>query len=912
MKLVCQLIILFLACSIHGTLHAQDINKTKIKGNYKNKALDLALLDLKISHRIKFEYEEKDVQGVIINESFSKLDLPDGLKVLLSGTGLAYEIIPPRTVRIFKGELPKEKVITASNQQPLKRNFTLNGIVRDANSGETLPFSTIQIKGTSIGASANVDGQFTLFDVPSDTSLLVVQYLGYQTMYKRLEPTMDFTNFSINLADFSQELSEVLVIAEKEEQLIRASTGISKVSVAPTQLAYLPSFGEKDIFRSLQLLPGISGSQENSSGLFVRGGTPDQNLILFDGFTVYHVDHLFGFFSAFNSNAIKDVQLYKGGFEAKYGGRLSSVVELTGKDGNSEELNVGLGLSLLSVNAYAEAPLFNGKGSFLVAGRRSFQSSFYNNLFEDFTEANEGTTDVQQGAGGGRGGGRFGQQDVQPNSFFYDLNAKMTFRPSNKDVIALSFYNGQDDLDNSRITDNSSFTGGPGRGGGNANFNFQNDNTDITEWGNWGASLKYARKWSDRFYTNANVSYSNYFSERDRRNEIEITRNDTITNRVTGNFENNDLKDITLKIDNEWNINQTNKVEFGLQTTYNDIAYEFTQNDTIGLIDRKDQGLTSSFYVQNKHTFSDKLILTGGLRTTYYNVNDKLYLEPRASVTYLLSDRIKLKGAWGKYNQQATRIVREDIQQGSRDFWLLADDDRVPVSAAEHFIGGISYETPSFLFDVEAYYKKLDGLSEFTTRLTPSGRGANRTLEFEELFFIGTGVAKGLEFLLQKKVGKFTGWVGYTLGEVEYDFEVFGDEPFFANQDQTHELKIVGSYKWKKWNFSSTFIYATGKPYTAPTVFYELTYLDGTTADYFEVSDKNALRLPAYHRFDFSATRDMKFGESNASLGLSFFNIYNRNNVWFKEYEVIEGELLETNVSLLNFTPSFFFTWSLR
>jgi hypothetical protein len=906
MRLNFRLFILLFVFLLPQIIQAQNSSKVKIRGDFSNKSLDLVLLDLKIDYRLQFDYEEKDIEGVVINKSFPKLPLLDAMNVLLSGTGLAAEIISDRKVRLYKGEPIKEEKITASTREATRHDFSIKGTIKDRNTGETLPFSTIQVRGTQVGSSANVDGQFTLFDVPSDTAVLVVQYLGYRTKYIRLTPDMNFNDFLIDMDDFSQELTQVLVVAEKEEQLLKASTGISKISVAPAQLNYLPSFGEKDIFRSLQLLPGISGSQENSSGLYVRGGTPDQNLILFDGFTVYHVDHLFGFFSAFNSNAIKDVQLHKGGFDAKYGGRLSSVVELTGKDGNSEKFNTGIGLSLLSVNAFAEAPLFNGKGSFLVAGRRSFQSNFYSSLFDSFTEANEGTTEN----GGFRG--RFGQQEIKPNSYFYDLNAKLTFRPSKNDVIALSFYNGQDDLDNSRITDNSSFRGGAFGGGGNANFNFQSNNTDLTQWGNWGGSLKYSRKWSDRFYTNANISYSNYFSERDRRNETTITREDTTINRIVGTYENNDLKDFTVKLDNELTISQANKFEFGLQATYNDIAYEFIQNDSIGVLDRKDQGLTTSFYVQDKHTFGNKLILSGGLRTTYYDVNEQLYFEPRAALTYLLTDKIKLKGAWGKYNQQATRIVREDIQQGSRDFWLLADDERVPVSAATHYIGGLSYETPAFLFDVEAYYKKLDGLSEYTTRLTTSGFGPNRSLNYEELFYTGTGVAKGLELLLQKKVGKFTGWIGYTLGEVKYDFEAFGETPFFANQDQTHELKIIGSYKWNKWTFGATFIYATGKPYTAPTGYYELEYLDGTTADYFEVSDKNALRLPAYHRFDFSATRDIDFGNSKGSLGISFFNIYNRSNVWYKEYEVIEGELLETNVSLLNFTPSLFFSWTLR
>ena len=894
--------LLFLCATL--VIQAQDLEKMRLKGNFKNKELDLVLLDLKINYRLDFDYKLADTDGIKITKTFYRLTVQDAMKTILQGTGLAFDMEAPRTIRIFVGELEAEENIIESSFDPTKQDFTINGTIKDRNSGETLPFSTVSVKNINNGATANVDGQFTLLHVPNDTMLLVAQYLGYRTKYIRLKPGMNFDNLEILLDDFSTELTEVLVVAEQEEQLLKASTGISKITVAPEQLAYLPSFGEKDIFRSLQLLPGISGTQENSSGLYVRGGTPDQNLILFDGFTVYHVEHLFGFFSAFNSNAIKDVQLHKGGYEAKFGGRLSSVVELTGKDGNSKHFNTGFGLSLLSVNAFAEAPLFNGKGSFLVAGRRSFQSNFYSNLFDSFTEANAGTTDNQV-----PNLARFGQTDVRPNSYFYDLNAKLTYKPSEKDVISMSFYNGQDDLDNSRITDNSSFGG---FGGGTTTNSFVSDNIDLTQWGNWGASLKWSRKWSDRFYSNANVSYSNYFSERDRRNSTTINLSDTTIERNTGAYEFNDLKDFTAKIDNELTLSQSNKLEFGILSTYNDIEYEFTQNDTISVLDRRDSGTTSSFYIQDKHTIANKLILSGGLRTTYYDVNDQFYVEPRASVNFLVTDQIKFKAAYGQYNQMATRIVREDIQQGSRDFWLLADDERVPVAYAEHFIAGFSYETPALLFDIEAYHKNLDGLSEYTTRLTTTGFGPNSTLNTEEFFYTGTGIARGLEFLLQKKRGKLTGWIGYTLGEVLYDFEAFGEAPFYANQDQRHELKIIGTYKLNRWTFGATFIYATGKPYTAPTGYYEITYLDGTTQDFFEVSDKNALRLPDYHRFDLSATYDMDWGGSKASIGLSLFNIYNRNNVWYKEYEVIEGELLETNVSLLNFTPSLFFNWSLR
>ncbi len=884
------------------SLNAQDISKLKIKGNYNDQLLQLVLLDLKIKYRLNIEFNEEVGKDIKITATFGKIPLPEALNTILSGTKLDFKIEEPRTVTIYE-KIEEQRDLAI--HKPSKYDFTITGVVKDKKSGESLPFATVIIKGKNNGATTNVDGYFTLFNVPSDTAVIEVQYLGYQTKRIRLKPNMDFEDLKIFLEDFSHEIEEIIVLAEKEEQLLEASTGISKIGFTPATLAALPSFGEKDIFRSLQLLPGVSGTNESSAGLYIRGGTPDQNLVLFDDFTVYHVDHLFGFFSAFNTNAIKDVQLYKGGFDAKYGGRISSVVDLTGKDGNSEQFNMGLGLSLLSVNGFVESPFADGKGTFLIAGRRSFQSNFYNNLFDAFTK-DTGNNETQ-GAGGGR---RFAQQQVQPNSYFYDLNAKLTYRFSPKDVVSLSFYNGQDILDNSRITDSNSLGGK--FGSGNSNFSFSSDNIDLTNWGNWGASGKWGRKWSDRFYSKAIVSFSNYFSERDRSNETTITRTDSTTIRKNGSYENNDLKDITFKWDNEWKISGSNQLEFGLQSTYNDIKYQFVQNDTSILLDRVDQGLIASLYVQDKHTFFDKLILKGGLRASYYDVSENVYYEPRASLTYLLSNKFKLKAAWGQYYQFATRIVREDIQQGSRDFWLLSNDENVPVSYSEHFIGGASYETPSFLFDVEAYYKKLGGLSEYTTRFTTTGFGPDRTLDYEELFYSGIGYAKGIEFLAQKKVGKFTGWLGYTLGEVKYDFDAFGDEPFYANQDQTHEFKAVELFKYKKWDFGATFVYATGKPYTAPTSFYELTLLDGSTASFFEVSDKNALRLPDYHRFDISATYNFNMGNSKANLGLSIFNVYNRQNVWYKEYEVIEGELIETDVSLLNITPSLFFTWKLR
>ncbi len=903
-----QLITLLALVWLSGApLFSQGLEKLKVKGQYENKSLDLVFLELKINYDLAFEYDRKVLQGYRVSASFGAIPLENAMKIILQGTDLDFGF-RGQTVLIFKKSADIAQADHPSDELPTRKNFTLAGIIKDKNTGETLPFATVTVQGAPYsGSNANADGYFTLFDVPSDTSVLLVSYIGYQTKAFRLHPAMDIQNLVVQMEDFGVQLQEILVEAEKKEQLIKASTGVSQIGIAPAALAKLPSFGERDIFRSLQLLPGISGSNESSSGLYVRGGTPDQNLVLFDGFTVYHVDHLFGFFSAFNANAVKDVQLFKGGFESKYGGRISSVVDLTGKDGNSEALNVGVGLSLLSVNGFAETPFAKGKGSVLVAGRRSFQSNFYNDIFEAFTRNSTRPANSPPVFAGRRG---LPQQDVQPNTYFYDLNAKVSFRPNPSELISLSFYNGQDDLDNTRSADNSSFQGRPGPLG--QAFNFVRESTDLTQWGNWGASLAWSKRFTDRWYANANLSYSNYYSERERGDKTTITRSDSLVVQNNGSRENNDLRDVTFKLDNEYKLHSRNQLEFGLQTSYQDIDYSFILNDTLDVLNRQDHGLTAAGYLQDKWTLSNNLILRGGLRTTYYAPLKKVYLEPRASFTYVLNDKIKLKAAFGHYYQFATRILREDIQQGSRDFWLLANGDQVPVSSAYHLIAGGSYETNTLLFDAEAYYKPMDGLSEYTTRFQPAGFGPERRLNYTEFFYHGKGTAKGIDFLLQKKVGKLTGWISYTLGQVKYEFPIYGSAPFYANQDQTHETKLVASYKAGKFTFSGVFIYATGKPYTAPTGYYEIELLNGSTTDFFEVSGKNALRLPDYHRVDLSAYYDFRLGQNKASAGLSLFNIYNRKNVWYKEYQVIEGELLETNVSLLGFTPSLFLNWSLR
>jgi ferric enterobactin receptor len=809
------------------------------------------------------------------------------------------------------GDNKQQDEVDSTNYKPVKtyfgppetRNYTLTGIVRDQATGEPLPFTNIQVKGTTLGVSSNADGYFTLLKVPTDTSTLIVQYVGYVTTPVFLTPLSPKKNISIDLKPYSQTLKEVRVTAYKDDVVFVKKAEVSTIKLTPVKMAQLPSIGEKDVMRSFQLMPGVSASNESSSGLYVRGGTPDQNLVLYDGFTVYHVDHLYGFFSAFNANALKDIQLFKGGFESRFGGRISSVTEITSKDGNQKKINAGADISLLSTNVFAEIPIGSKFTSF-IAFRKSYQGIMYNLIFKKFNPSNTSNApDI------GTGPGRKFSQNSQITSYFYDLNGKFTYKPTQNDIISLSVFNGTDKLDNSFSSAIPSF--------GQANANFSMNSVDLTRYGNVGSSLRWSRKWSSNLYGNTIISYSNYYNQRDRSQERTLINTDDVSSTsMNGIFEHNDLKDFSIKSDYQLELPGSVEVQFGAFATLYSVKYSYAQSDTADILNRDGKSVLSGVYLQAKKKFlGDRLQILPGIRVDNFQATNKFYLEPRASATFSLTDRLTIKGATGRYYQFANRVTREDILSGSKEFWIIADGSSIPVTSAIHFIAGISYESDNYTFSTEAYYKKITNLTEYSLRINSSPLGIN----YNENFFNGYGFSRGLEFLAQKNTGNFTGWVSYTLGEARNHFDAYSDTYFPANQDVKHEFKIVGLYKYRRWDFSANWIYASGRPYTAPSGAYTITLLDGTTKDYFTVTDKNGVRLPAYHRFDVSATYKLLMGNRGdtkrrelGSVSFSVFNLYNHLNIWYKQFTIVDGKIIENNINYLGITPNITLSLKLR
>jgi ferric enterobactin receptor len=884
-----------------------------------------------------FKYDVMAFEEMVISANIKQKTIEEALNLIISRNNLSLKfyknkdseiVIVPKDKPISKEDIWVELVMKSD---PARFNFSLSGIIKDKNTGERLPYATISLKNkNSVHTLSNVDGYFTLPNIPSDTITLLVSYVGYTNTSILLKPDIDIKNFLIELETDAQNLNEVQVTAEKTE-VVKANEIVGMIKMTPRNIAKLPNIGERDPFRAFQLMPGVSASNESSAGLFVRGGTPDQTLVLYDGFTVYNVDHLFGFFSAFNYNAIKDIQLFKGGFDARFGGRISAVAEITGKQGDSKKFNAGADLSLLSTNAFVEAPI-GKKASFLLAGRRSYKGPLYNKIFKKFTDdATTTNTQQPQGPGGGRGGFGGGTNSLQATqtaaSFFYDLNAKLTYHPTQKDIIAISGFNGTDNMDNSSETSFSGFGGGFGGGGGNAGIDLSSSTNDLAKWGNTGASLKWSRHWSDKFYSNALVSYSNYYSERDNSRNISITRNDTTRNQRLGRLENNDLSDISAKIDFEYRIKSNQQIEFGAQVTQNTISFLYTQNDTTKILDRKNTGVIANVYLQDRMSlFEGKLQLIPGIRLTNFDLTKKNYIEPRFSFNYSLTPKVKFKGAAGTYYQFVKQINREDISLGNRNFWIMADGESLPVTKSNHIIIGGSYETPNYLFDVEFYQKKNYGITEYTLRFVPQfnmgggmggpggpGAGAGGGgLAVDETFFNGIETIQGVDILVQRKFGNFNGWLGYTLAQAVRNISAFSDKSYYSDQDVRHQFKAVGLYKVKNWDLAATFIYSTGRPYTSVLGAYQLTLLDGTTKDFTNPSDKNANRLNPYNRLDLSAT----YNFPKLSIGVSVFNAYNRTNVWYKRFEVIrEGDisaLQVTDVNYLGVTPNITVSYKLK
>ena len=774
--------------------------------------------------------------------------------------------------------------------------------------GSRLPGATVRIFGTELSTTTDGDGAYVLeARRPVGRLILFAELSNFSSDDVTLQVTGPLST-RIDFILTPTFASDVTVIAEVP--MLDAADDVSRIELSPEQVSVLPSLGERDLFRTFQLLPGVSGSNEASSGLYVRGGTPDQNRVEYDGFRIYHVDHLFGYFSAFNMDAVDTVELSKGGFEARHGGALSSVMQITGKSGRLDRAAGSFGAGLLSFNGVYETPLFDNRASGLLAVRRSFQGPLYDkilNLYDSNAAPGQPGGFGPGGGGLGPGGGRFSTFSSQPSSSFYDVNGKLLFNPSTADSVSLSLYRGNDNLDNSRslqlpegLFDRLRERGiDPAARGLDPSGTL--DISDVRDSGNTGVGLVWSRQWNASVLSEVSLGYSRFQDVRDRARQIGSNANPSA--------ESNQVDDLTFRATVPITLGVGHTFEGGIEVTGNRLSYNLQSGQGQGarlgasplasVLNRDEGGRLAAAFLQDRWLIGSRLLLVPGVRLTHFDRTGGRYTEPRLAATLFLTDEFSLKTAAGRYYQFTNRITREDVLQGNREFWSLSDGTTVPVAEATHLIGGASYERGDLLVDVELFSKDLSDLTQFAPRFAT----ASDDLDYDDFFFRGTGTARGGELLVQKRSGRHTGWASYTLSAVEESFPDLQAAPFPATHDQRHEVKLVNLYQMGDWHLAQTWIYASGKPYTAPIGLETVDRPFGGTIDRVVAGSKNGGRLPAYHRLDVAVNREFYVQSSMRGVfSLTLFNLYNRTNVWYKEFEVIEDEIIENDIQLMGRT----------
>ena len=726
-----------------------------------------------------------------------------------------------------------------------QKQFTVSGYVKDAKTGEDLYAANVYIKELTKGTTTNIYGFYSLSTLPG-TYTLVFSYLGMADLEKTIVLDKDIT-FNVELQENEVVTAEVLVTGKKEDKNVDdAQTSVVELEIKTVK--ELPALlGEADIFRTLQLMPGVASAGEGNSGLYVRGGGPAQNLVLLDNATVYNPGHLLGFFSVFNADAIKSSTLIKGGIPAEYGGRISSVLDITMREGNTKDYEVEGGIGFISSRITAQGPIVKDKAAFIVSGRFTYLSF----LLNPFLKKRETPINIP---------------------WFFDINDKMNYKLVEKDRLFISVYFGRD-----RFSFSSS-------GGSGLSFELP--------YGNATTSVRWNHQFNGKVFMNNTFVFNDYVSK------------------IKAGFGNNSfelnsgIRDFGLKGSVEYFPKITNKFKAG----YEYIFHQFTpyiyqaqleDNSFSSNIDKK-YGHEFALYVQDEVDVNTWFKINAGLRASMYastGPNERVYfegtqpvdtvrknafqsyatyfgIEPRINARFKIDDETSIK-VGSNLNYQYIHSVSQSTTTLPTDLWVSSTDIVKPEIGAQVSLGVFrNFKDNMYETSIEGYYKKMWNQVEYGNDPIVS---ANE--EIEDQFVFGEGQAYGAEFYVAKRKGDFTGWIGYTLAWTNRTFpDIDEGRTFFNKYDRRHDLSVVLQYNInERWNLNATFVYGSGQT-TTPVVNRAIIY--GEIVN--EYGDRNSLRLPAYHRLDVGASFILKDNDKRYSdLNFSIYNLYSRQNPYF-------------------------------
>lgn len=723
------------------------------------------------------------------------------------------------------------------------QRHTISGFIKDSETGEHLIGATVLDKKTGQGTIANTYGFFSL-TLDQDSVHLQISYVGYANMEERLFLGEDLER-EIALQS-GQFLDEVVVTATEN---VEVRPQMSTINVPMKQIQTAPMLmGEVDVLKTLQLLPGIQGGNEGTSGIYVRGGGPDQNLILIDGVPVYNASHLFGFFSVFNADAINNVNVIKGGFPAHYGGRLSSVIDISMKEGNNQEMKGTASIGLISSRFTLEGPIKNENTSFIFSARRTYIDLITRPIIKAQTDGDE-----------------------VAGYFFQDLNAKINHRISDKDRIYLSFYGGKDKF-YSRYK-YESFNG------------YTSEDEAGLKWGNVIGAVRWNHLFSKKLFANFTGTFSTYNFDIFEIYDEQYFEGDGFTRSREEIEYTSGIQDFAFKADVDFLPNPEHSIKFGSAITHHTFSpgafgYEsdIERDTTFGAT--KTAAIELSAYVEDDMRLTSNIAINAGIHLAGFQVRDTWYssIQPRISARYLLGNNSSVKASYSQMTQFIHLLTNSGVGLPT-DLWVPATDNVKPQQSWQAAVG-YAKTLGSYEISVEGYYKEMKSLISYLDGATYF----NTDDDWEEKVVSGDGDSHGVELLIQKKNGALTGWIGYTLSKTMRHFEELNNgNPFPYKYDRRHDVSVVAAYDInERVSVSGNWVYGTGNAITLPnSTFPNL----GTSFSYFQdleyYENRNDFRMRSYHRMDLgiSFKKPKKRGERIWSLG--FYNAYSRRNPFY-------------------------------
>ena len=753
--------------------------------------------------------------------------------------------------------------ITAQNR------FTISGYISDDANGEALIAANIWSPDARVGTSSNAYGFYSL-TLPAGKHIIQLQYLGYATQNFEVDLRAN-TDKNFQMIATESLLNEVDVVASGSVK-IEDQIQMSKMEVPIKQLKSLPAImGEVDIMKTLQLLPGVQSGGEGTSGLYVRGGSPDQNLILLDGVPLYNVNHLFGFFSVFNADAISNVSITKGGFPARYGGRLSSVLEVNMKEGNMKEFHGDATVSLIASKMTVEGPLIKDKSSFMLSARRTYLDV----LAKPFI-ANLNSTDPSF--------------NVSPRYYFYDMNGKVNYKLGQYDRFYLSHFQGKDDFG---LRSRDTYENGTERYESSIDFGL--------DWRNSITAARWNHQWSPKLFSNVTSTRSQYvFNTRAISEELAYPNYpDTLgmsDERFAGLYFSG-IEDYGARIDFDFALNPRHYVRYGANYTNHtfspgatNLEFQsggFNLDTTIG----GDDVFSDEVYafIEDEWKVNENLKMNGGLHFANLFVQGESYhsLQPRFGMNYSLPGGLAFKASYAEMMQFVNLLTNEGIGLPT-DLWVPSTANIKP-QTSQQIAAGLAKNIGPYEFSVEGYYKTMDNLVSYKEGASFLFSLDNDT--WEDKISQGSGESYGMELFAQRKSGRTTGWIGYTLSWSYRQFDdINGGERYFFTYDRRHDLSVVASHDFTdNISFSGAWVYGTGRAVTLPEYSYYtglpdgLSWWDGARALVDRPSDKNAYRMSPYHRLDISLSFKKTLKNYERWWVFSTYNTYNNLNPFFIE-----------------------------